>query len=169
MHSDLHCLLSIFGTRLYKKSKQALVLEQSLFYWGHNQQHASTVGQNHFSDECRFVDMAATCRTKRVTHPAVWSGLGGEIMQSLDFILVGAIAMASMTTGVFFLRFWKMTKDRFFLFFAASFLIEGVNRFFLGFMNDPSDDSIIYYMVRLLSYSLILIAVIDKNLPRKDK
>ncbi|MGZ3160011.1 MAG: DUF5985 family protein, partial [Burkholderiaceae bacterium] len=77
-------------------------------------------------------------------------------MQSLDFILIGSIAMASMTAGIFFLRFWKMTKDRFFLFFAASFLIEGINRFLLGLMNDPSDDSIIYYVIRLLSYSLIL-------------
>ncbi|HEY8102458.1 MAG TPA: DUF5985 family protein [Burkholderiaceae bacterium] len=88
-------------------------------------------------------------------------------MHSLNFILMGAIAMASVTTGVFFLRFWKMTKDRFFLFFAASFLIEGINRFFLGFMDDPNDNSTIYYVIRLLAYGLILIAIVDKNLPRK--
>lgn len=90
-------------------------------------------------------------------------------MQSLNFILVGAIAMATVTAGVFFLRFWKMTKDRFFLFFAASFLMEGINRFFLGFLNDASDDSIIYYAIRVLAYGLILLAIVDKNLPRNDK
>jgi hypothetical protein len=89
-------------------------------------------------------------------------------MESLNFILVGAIAMASITAGVFFLRFWQMTKDRFFLFFAAAFLIEGINRLLPGLMNDASDDSIIYYVVRLLSYGLILLAIVDKNLPRKD-
>jgi hypothetical protein len=90
-------------------------------------------------------------------------------MSSLSFILVGAIAMATVTTGVFFLRFWAMTKDRFFLFFAAAFLIEGVNRFLLGFLNDPTDDSPIYYAIRLLSYGLIVVAIVDKNLPRKKK
>ena len=41
------------------------------------------------------------------------------------YILLGAIAMASITIGVFFLRFWKDTENRFFLFFAISFLLEG--------------------------------------------
>ncbi len=91
------------------------------------------------------------------------------MMEPLNFMLLGAIAMATVTTGVFFLRFWKMTRDRFFLFFAASFLMEGINRFFLGFLNDASDDSTIYYAIRALSYGLILIAIVDKNLPRKDK
>ncbi len=90
-------------------------------------------------------------------------------MQPLNFILMGAIAMASVTAGVFFLRFWVMTRDRFFLFFAAAFLIEGINRFLLGFLNDASDDSAIYYAIRVLSYGLILLAIVDKNLPRKHK
>jgi uncharacterized membrane protein HdeD (DUF308 family) len=52
-------------------------------------------------------------------------------------MLFGAIPMASLIAGLFFLRFWKDTGDRFFLFFAVSFLIEGVNRAALGFSNDP--------------------------------
>ena len=44
----------------------------------------------------------------------------------MDFMLWGAISMASLVAGLFFLRFWKDTGDRFFLFFAVSFLIEGV-------------------------------------------
>ncbi|HEX6435777.1 MAG TPA: DUF5985 family protein [Candidatus Binatia bacterium] len=42
----------------------------------------------------------------------------------MDFMLLGAISMASLIAGLFFLRFWKDTGDRFFLFFAVSFLIE---------------------------------------------
>lgn len=90
-------------------------------------------------------------------------------MDSLNFILLGAIAMATVTTGMFFLRFWKMTKDRFFLFLAISFLVEGINRFFLGLLNDPRDNSTIHYAIRILSYGLIIIAIVDKNLPRKNK
>ena len=39
----------------------------------------------------------------------------------MDFMLLGAISMASLIAGLFFLRFWKDTGDRFFLFFAVSF------------------------------------------------
>jgi hypothetical protein len=113
--------------------------------------------------------MASSDRLGCRTHSTLWTGLGGTIMQSLNFILVGAIAMATVTTGVFFLRFWKMTKDRFFLFFAAAFLIEGINRFFLGTLNEANDNSTIHYVIRVLSYGLILIAIVDKNLPRKNK
>ena len=113
--------------------------------------------------------MALACRSAGIAHSSLWPGLGGPILQGLTFILTGAIAMATVTTGVFFLRFWKMTKDRFFLFFAASFLIEGINRFLQGALNDSSDGSPIYYVVRFLSYGLIVIAIVDKNLPRNDK
>jgi uncharacterized membrane protein HdeD (DUF308 family) len=90
----------------------------------------------------------------------------------MDFMLLGAISMASLIAGLFFLRFWKDTGDRFFLFFAVSFLIEGVNRAALGFSNDPNEGRPFFYFVRFLSFLLILIAIIQKNMakdpPGKD-
>ena len=41
-------------------------------------------------------------------------------------MMYGAISMASLTIALFFLRFWRNTGDRFFLWFALSFFIEGV-------------------------------------------
>ncbi|HEX7810898.1 MAG TPA: DUF5985 family protein [Burkholderiales bacterium] len=90
-------------------------------------------------------------------------------MQSLNYFLLGGVAVACLTAGVFFLRFWRSTKDRFFLYFAASFLIEGVNRLTFGFMADLNEDSPIKYLVRALTYVLILFAILDKNMPRKEK
>jgi uncharacterized membrane protein HdeD (DUF308 family) len=90
----------------------------------------------------------------------------------MDFMLLGAIAMASLIAGLFFLRFWKDTGDRFFLFFAVSFLIEGINRAALGFSNDPNEGRPFFYFVRFLSFVLILIAIVQKNMikdsPGKD-
>ena len=90
----------------------------------------------------------------------------------MDFMLLGAIAMASLIAGLFFLRFWKDTGDRFFLFFAVSFLIEGVNRAALGFSNDPNEGRPFFYFVLFLSFVLILIAIVQKNMikdsPGKD-
>jgi len=39
----------------------------------------------------------------------------------MNQLLLGAIAMACLTISLFFLRFWQKSRDRFFLFFAASF------------------------------------------------
>ena len=82
----------------------------------------------------------------------------------MDFMLLGAISMASLIAGLFFLRFWKDTGDRFFLFFAVSFLIEGVNRAALGFSDDPNEGRPCFYFVRFLSFLLILIAIVQKNM-----
>lgn len=81
----------------------------------------------------------------------------------MDQLLLGAIAMASLVIGLFFLRFWKNTRDRFFLFFATAFGLEGVNRALLGFNQGTSENEPLYYLIRLLSFTLILIAILDKN------
>ena len=42
--------------------------------------------------------------------------------------LMGAIALASFVAGLFFFRYWRSTRDSFFLYFALSFWIEAANR-----------------------------------------
>ena len=78
-------------------------------------------------------------------------------------ILVGVIACASLVAALFFLRFWTHTRDRFFLFFALSFAIEGVNRIVLYLVVGLAEDAPVYYMVRLVAYGLIVAAIVDKN------
>jgi hypothetical protein len=81
----------------------------------------------------------------------------------MNAILTGAIGTAFITVSLFFLRFWKSTRDRFFLFFALSFLIEGVNRIALYAAIGTNEQSPVYYLVRLVAYVLILVAIVDKN------
>ncbi|MDQ9171627.1 DUF5985 family protein [Oxalobacteraceae bacterium R-40] len=85
---------------------------------------------------------------------------------SMITIFIGAIAMASLVISLFFLRFWKTTRDRFFLFFAASFLLEAINRIMTGISVLQNEESPLYYLIRLIAYSLIIIAIIDKNKTR---
>ncbi len=75
--------------------------------------------------------------------------------------------MATFTIGLFFLRFWKKTRDHFFLFFAVAFGLEGLNRTLLGLIQSSSENEPIFYLVRLLSFILILIAIVDKNKTNK--
>ncbi|GGY73895.1 hypothetical protein GCM10011613_18990 [Cellvibrio zantedeschiae] len=84
-------------------------------------------------------------------------------------LLLGAIATCCFIAGLFFLRFWKTTHDRFFLFFALSFLIEAVNRVSLVIFFDLREGSPVYYLVRFVAYSFIVIAILDKNRQNKQK
>lgn len=81
----------------------------------------------------------------------------------MNQMLIGGIVIASTLAGLFFLRFWKRTGDRFFLFFATSFWVEAVNRAVLGLVTDQSEDRPLFYFIRFLSFLMILIAIIDKN------
>jgi len=84
-------------------------------------------------------------------------------------LMSGAIAMASFVVALFFLRFWRASRDRFFLYFALSFAIEGGHRLFAALMFEESEDSPLHYLVRLLAYLLILWAILEKNWPRRSR
>ena len=81
----------------------------------------------------------------------------------IDGFLLGVIATTSLGAGVFFLKFWRTTRDRFFLIFASSFIIEGLNRSALLLVDKPSEGAPWTYLVRLLSLLLILGAILEKN------
>lgn len=85
----------------------------------------------------------------------------------INDILVGGIATGSIVAGLFFLRFWRTTRDRFFLLFALSFWIEGVNRLVLYAWVGPVEDAPVYYVIRLVAYGLIIAAIVDKNRSRR--
>ena len=75
----------------------------------------------------------------------------------------GALTALAFTAGLFFVRYWKSTLDRFFLFFAVAFWALGAN-WALLVGRDPSDEYTPYfYLLRLLAFLLILVAIIDKN------
>ena len=81
----------------------------------------------------------------------------------LDGFLLGVIATASICAGMFFLKFWRTSRDTFFLAFAASFFIEGLNRSAVLLADRPNEASTWTYLVRLLSLLLILSAILKKN------
>ncbi len=87
----------------------------------------------------------------------------------MNEMLIGAIAACSIVIGLFFLRFWRSTRDIFFLFFALSFFLEGVNRISLVLLSHLHEASPSYYVVRVISYSFIIIAILAKNKRRKSK
>jgi hypothetical protein len=85
---------------------------------------------------------------------------------ALNQVASGAIAMGFLVACLFFLRFWRETRERLFALFALSFLILAVNRVGLGLaQGEPPRDYL--YWVRLVAFGLILVAILDKNRYRK--
>lgn len=81
----------------------------------------------------------------------------------VNTILSGAIIMASLTIALIFLRFWKSTHDRFFLFFSISFALEALNRLLIQVATHQDEQQPLIYLIRLVAYSLILVAILQKN------
>lgn len=76
---------------------------------------------------------------------------------------IGVIASASLTVGVLFLKFWRRTRDPLFLAFGSAFIIEALNRILLLFMAHPNEAAPAYYVVRLISFLIILGGILRKN------
>jgi predicted membrane channel-forming protein YqfA (hemolysin III family) len=88
---------------------------------------------------------------------------------SVTGIVSGAIVMGHTVVGLFFWRFWRQTRDRLFLAFAVAFGLLGVQRLTTALTGRSADDLAPLLVVRLLAYSLILIAIVAKNRPRRTE
>ncbi|MEW6736664.1 MAG: DUF5985 family protein [Acidobacteriota bacterium] len=84
----------------------------------------------------------------------------------VDF-LMGAIMMAYFISGFFFLRFWYETRERLFIIFALAFWVLTVNQLGFVILNLLNETNSYLYIVRLIAFILILIAIIDKNRSEK--
>jgi hypothetical protein len=83
-------------------------------------------------------------------------------MTLFDF-LSGAITMGFFIAALFFLRFWRRTRDGLFLAFASSFALLGVGQAVQALANIPQEERSYIYLIRLAAFTLILIAIFRKN------
>jgi hypothetical protein len=77
--------------------------------------------------------------------------------------LSGAVVMGFLVAGLFFLRFWKRTRDRLFLAFTLAFWLLGLTQGLLAFSVVPVEERSWLYLLRLTAFVLILWAIWDKN------
>lgn len=87
------------------------------------------------------------------------------LMETLRAYLSGAMMMAFAIAGLMFLKYWKRTRDSLFLSFAASFFLLALERISLIVIN-PYEEARIY-LLRLLAYVSLGVAIIVKNRPRR--
>jgi hypothetical protein len=68
--------------------------------------------------------------------------------------------------GVKFLKFWRSSRDRFFLWFVAAFWVFAAGWVIRAFAAATAEDVHYVDLPRLLAFLLIIAAILDKN--RKD-
>jgi hypothetical protein len=78
-------------------------------------------------------------------------------------LLLGATAMGSFVAGLFFLRFYRQTKDTLFAYFGAAFWILAAQAVALGLTNPDAEVRVYLYLPRLLAFVLIIVAIVQKN------
>jgi uncharacterized membrane protein len=84
----------------------------------------------------------------------------------LTAFLSGAITMGFFVAGLFFLRFWKKTRDGLFLAFALAFWLLSLNQALLALADIPVEERSWLYLLRLAAFLLIIISIWRKNRAR---
>jgi peptidoglycan/LPS O-acetylase OafA/YrhL len=84
-------------------------------------------------------------------------------MDILKAMIHGGLVMACLACALFFLRFWKASRDRLFAFFALAFVVMALNWTALSLLQVDDERRHYLYIIRLLSFLVIIYAIWDKN------
>jgi hypothetical protein len=82
--------------------------------------------------------------------------------------LHGALMMGCLVIGLKFLKYWQLSRDRFFIFFTAAFWIFSVGWALRAVLPSAGEHGHLVYLPRLLAFLLILIGIFDKNRRSSD-
>ncbi len=78
----------------------------------------------------------------------------------MNEFLRGCVATCCLVAGLFFLRFWRQSRDRLFLAFGIAFWIFALNWTLLA-LGGPLAKHL--YVLRLATFLIIAFGILDKN------
>ena len=78
-------------------------------------------------------------------------------------LVSGMLVAGYLVAALFFARFWMQSRDRLFILFAAAFGLLAIQRLALTISNAPLEDQTLFYVLRLVAFAVIALAIIDKN------
>ncbi len=85
------------------------------------------------------------------------------MLQPFAAFCYGVACAGALSVGVFFYRFWRLSGDRFFLWFAAAFALLAMHWIALVGANPDAESRPYYYLLRLLAFLFIITAAVQKN------
>lgn len=84
----------------------------------------------------------------------------------IEAFLSGAVTLGFFLAGLFFLRFWRQTRDGLFLAFAFAFSLLGLNQGLIALTDMPVEERSPLYLFRLAAFVIIIGAIWMKNMRR---
>lgn len=84
-------------------------------------------------------------------------------MGEMKFFLWGTLSSGCLVACLLFIRYWNLTCDRLFLFFALAFLSLSANWVALAVTQPPVETGHYVYLLRLVAFGLIIAGIVDKN------
>ena len=90
-------------------------------------------------------------------------------MSTAAAFVLGLIVMGYLVAAVFFLRFWRRTRDALFAAFAAAFLLFALNQTLLALSGLEDEARGWIYLIRLAGFSLIIVAILWKNVGARGR
>ncbi len=81
----------------------------------------------------------------------------------MKMFLIGLYVAFSLVAILFFIRFWRDTRDKLFLQLAMAFTILAAERTTLLVISVPREASSFIYVLRLVAFSIVIWALVDKN------
>jgi Fe2+ transport system protein B len=77
--------------------------------------------------------------------------------------LHGTVAMGCAVAAIFFVRFWRQSRDRLFLWFALAFSVLALSYTLLGTIPVATEWRVWVFVIRLLAFCLIVYGIVEKN------
>ncbi|MFL5298046.1 MAG: DUF5985 family protein [Phenylobacterium sp.] len=87
-------------------------------------------------------------------------GLGPQ----MTGFVTGVLTAGYLVAALFFVKFWRRTRDPLFATFSAAFLLMAINQAAPLAFAIPDERVAPVYMLRLAAFVLIIVAVLRKNL-----
>ncbi len=82
--------------------------------------------------------------------------------------LTGMSTAGCLAIGLIFLRLWRDSGDRLFVYFGAAFWALALNWVILALVSPADETRHLFYLTRLAAFVLIIMGIIDKNRPRRS-
>ena len=78
-------------------------------------------------------------------------------------LLSGILFTEYATIALFFLRFWRTSKDRLFLLFSVAFGMLALQRMAIALTREMMEHQAPLYLLRAAAFVVIIWAIVDKN------
>ncbi len=90
-----------------------------------------------------------------------------DLSDDVTQFIHGATMLGNLVIALFFLRFWRQSRDRLFSIFSLAFFVFAMNRVLLTFLGEENEARTFVYVIRLIAFLLIIVGIVDKNRPSR--